>query len=262
VDRTVRWTIAEVPNPGERIQTVVAFNDAGDVLGSFAMGSRGIPVYAQNDGLYLASTSGFLLIGNVRGTKTYAGSFNNAGSIVATSWDPVWTNGQMRYDRTWFLYENGRITAELPAGSTLINNTGTIAGERLLSTDLQTYPGIYQAFVYANGVVTDIPRLPGGTSNSVAALNDGGEVAGTSEVDGARRGFIYSGGSVRDVGMLPGTVASRRPPSTMPVTSSAVPGPTTSNWMRRRSRSFTAMGSFTRCRCWGGGRVSPRRSTI
>jgi len=61
-----------------------------------------------------------------------------------------------------------------------------------------------RAVVYANGTVTDLGILPGGTSSIGLGINNSGQMAGYANTSGAERGFIYSDSAMTPLGSLTG----------------------------------------------------------
>lgn len=61
-----------------------------------------------------------------------------------------------------------------------------------------------RAALYANGTVTNLGTLPGGTTSVGLGINNSGQVVGYSNTSGAERGFIYSGGVMTPLGSLTG----------------------------------------------------------
>jgi probable HAF family extracellular repeat protein len=84
----------------------------------------------------------------------------------------------------------------LPAA---IDNAGRIAGQ---------VAG--RAFVQDGGMVRDLGTL-GGPASSAAAINDAGQIAGTSFVDGdVQHAFLYTDGVLQDIGSLGGAFTEAR----------------------------------------------------
>lgn len=61
-----------------------------------------------------------------------------------------------------------------------------------------------RAVLYANGTVTNLGTLPGGTTSVGLGINNSGQVVGYSNTSGAERGFIYSSGVMTPLGSLTG----------------------------------------------------------
>jgi probable HAF family extracellular repeat protein len=88
-----------------------------------------------------------------------------------------------------------------------INDSGQIVGNSALA------PGSadpVHAFLYQNGVMTDLGTLENSNGTSFAqAINNSGQIAGGSDgIPGGRRPFLYSGGQMTDLGTLPGYMGS------------------------------------------------------
>jgi probable HAF family extracellular repeat protein len=85
-----------------------------------------------------------------------------------------------------------------------INDAGQIVGRASLAGDLN-----YHAFLYENGVMTDLGTIGPGcsTGNSWAFdINDSGQIVGRTCSNGiAQRAFLRSGGTMLDLGTLGGT---------------------------------------------------------
>lgn len=83
-----------------------------------------------------------------------------------------------------------------------INHRGQIAG-RLVPG------GGDHAFLYSNGVVTDLGSLPGNNDSIAQGINSRGQVVGnTFGLNQPSRAFLYSDGVMRDIGSLAGGVTA------------------------------------------------------
>ncbi len=104
-----------------------------------------------------------------------------------------------------FLYTNGSFS-ELPPGIATaagINDGGQIVGQ--IKNDGSQRGPSPQAYLYSNGVVTNLGLLPGKTQSWAAAINNGGQVVGYSATDsGDAEAFLYNGGVMTGLGFLPG----------------------------------------------------------
>ena len=116
-----------------------------------------------------------------------------------------------------FLYSNGAMSdlGTLPGGTvygsiaTSINASGQVVGSSTGSFTVANV-GNQHAFLYSNGVMSDLGALPGsnynGTTDSGAtAINTSGQVVGASyTASGNLHAFLYSNGTMSDIGTLPG----------------------------------------------------------
>jgi probable HAF family extracellular repeat protein len=164
--------VTAIPRPSGAFSTEARdVNDSGDATGTFSFGT---------------STSAFLFrngaldaIGTLPGDDiSHARAINNVGQIVGTS-----IRQQPNLARP-FLYEEGEMRPLSDSfGSAFdINESGQVAG---------TYSD--HAFLYSNGVLTDLGALPGDTFSTALAMNNHGDVIGRS----GSRFFI-----VRDFAMM------------------------------------------------------------
>jgi probable HAF family extracellular repeat protein len=80
-----------------------------------------------------------------------------------------------------------------------VNDGGVVVGES------QDAAGRTHAFIWSNGVMTQLLAQPWITNSSAAAINNAGAVVGTANTaSGMLQGFILSGGVFTNLGVLPG----------------------------------------------------------
>lgn len=91
------------------------------------------------------------------------------------------------------------------SGATAINSAGTVVGT-------SSSPDGFRAFVYANGVMTNLGVLSAGTDNTSQAwsVNDAGQVVGVASTGTpfAVRAFLWQNGVMQNLGVLPNASAS------------------------------------------------------
>lgn len=147
-------------------------------------------------------------------SEAYATGYgiNNAGQVVGAS--------NILYSRTGalhhaFLYSGGAMRDLGTLGGRqsfafAINNAGQVAGysQTTIIPDTNPFndPAPYHAFLYSGGKMTDLGTL-GGANSYAYGINNGGHVAGASQLagDAATRAFVYSGGRMTALGTLGGT---------------------------------------------------------
>ncbi|MEO8754336.1 MAG: hypothetical protein ABI624_16830 [Casimicrobiaceae bacterium] len=80
-----------------------------------------------------------------------------------------------------------------------INSSGQVVGFR--DTDA-TGAAHRHAFLWAEGVLTDLGTLPGGTQSFARAINDSGKVVGSSNAAGgsAQHAVVFNAGTITDLG--------------------------------------------------------------
>jgi probable HAF family extracellular repeat protein len=89
---------------------------------------------------------------------------------------------------------------------TAINNRGQVVGWSDLPGDAfvnGTLTGTTHAFLWQNGVITDLGTLPGDTSSYAYGINDPGQVVGQScDQNGNCRAFLWNNGSMFNLNLI------------------------------------------------------------
>lgn len=125
--------------------------------------------------------------------EAVAADINTSGQVLLTA------------DGVTYIANAGALTP-IAAGSVgvngyALNDAGQIAG--WLSA------GGQHAFLYKDGVLTDLGTLPGGSSSYGYDINNKGQVVGTAmNSAGQFRAVLWSNGAIVDLGTLPGHTAS------------------------------------------------------
>jgi len=86
-----------------------------------------------------------------------------------------------------------------------INNRGQVVGISHTPDNSAIH-----AFIWSNGMMTDLGTLPGEAHSFAYGINEGGQVVGDSWTSGAGRAFLYSNGLMTDIGTLGGDTATAR----------------------------------------------------
>ncbi len=90
----------------------------------------------------------------------------------------------------------------------VMSDLGTLGGTSSFATDINNRGQVVgssdgRAFLYSDGAMTDIGIA--GQNSSAQAINDRGEIVGFSDSGGKTRAFLYSDGAVSDLGTLGGS---------------------------------------------------------
>ena len=181
--------------PGDTVSGAADINDKGQVVG------RSI-----NPGdwshAFLWANGTMTDLGNLGGipASAEAAGINNAGQIVG------WSINGSNYHRA-FLWENGTMK-DLGVGdswsqATAINGVGQVVGYYVTA-------GVYHAFLWQDGLTTDLSNLSGLPWSRATAINARGQVVGWSESgDGYyMHAFLWENGTMTDLGTLSGMLQS------------------------------------------------------
>lgn len=141
-------------------------------------GASAVPAIAD-------ASPGFRVVDLGLGDNSEAHAINDRGHVV----------GQR--DSRPFLWRDGQVTDLLPAGefgnATDINNNDEVVGDRN-----------GRAFLWRRGVLTDLGTLPGGSNSFATAINDRGDIVGSSNTALGPRAFRWRDGVLTDLGIIPG----------------------------------------------------------
>jgi probable HAF family extracellular repeat protein len=164
-----------------------AINSSGEVVGQASPDGAGVYAFSYSNGAMV--NIGYLPGAVTPGTFfSTAFGVNDSGQITGFSYGP---DGLCH----GFLYQNYAMT-DLGLGTGLaINAGGEITG--VLSTPQLAANGCPpggHAFLYANGTISDLGVLPGGSGSYGVAINASGQiVGGAGTAAGTTHGMFYNG---------------------------------------------------------------------
>ena len=174
--------------PGGHTATGIAqgINDAGQVVVQQVFsywddGSTDTRSYIWQDGVATELTS-------ATGGDTTVYAINNAGQTLIRAGTLFIRNS----DGTMIPIDNPTATSRVNPEA--INNNAEVVG-------YYNDDG-YKAFIWQDGVMTDLGHLPGGLTSRAHDINDSGQVVGYSEWIGGGGGFIWENGVMTNLGEL------------------------------------------------------------
>lgn len=203
-DRSVpSFMVTDLGTLGGNFSYASDINAAGQVVGTSLTASGSVHAFLWQNGTMID-------LGTLGVDHSVALGMNDAGQVVGTSLTgdgtdhgflltPEDTDGNGTPDR-WFRDANadGRNDLMLDLGPNTtaedVNNAGKVVGYS------GSPYGSTRAFVWQNGVTTDLGTL-GGSTSSATAINDAGQVTGVSRTaTGTRSAFLWQGGVMHDLG--------------------------------------------------------------
>ena len=179
--RQAQWTLVDVGTLGGPGSYGAAINNAGVVVGCADVAGSGTHAF-----VYQAGSMRDLGTGTASGDgNSCALAVNDQGVVAgraATGELVEWADGKV-------------IALGVKGNVTAINRTGTVVGSI-------NDGGATRAFMYRDGVVTDLGNLGTNASASSSAngINAVGQVVGNSN----NHAFLYENGAMRDLGTLGG----------------------------------------------------------
>jgi probable HAF family extracellular repeat protein len=186
--------LGTLPHGGD--SSARAINDQGQIVGESAHYTF-FPIHA-----FLLDNGVMTDLGALPGRNPFseASGINNHGQIIGDSGDVV------RFEFA-VLFSSGAIV-ELPT----LPGAGDNSSSAFAINDHGQIVGVSggHAFLFDNGVITDLGTLPGDASSQAAAINDHGQIVGTSSTaSGQTHAFLYENGVMTDLGTLPGDASSQ-----------------------------------------------------
>jgi probable HAF family extracellular repeat protein len=202
---------------------IYAITDLGALPGNSASKAYGLNNLGQAVGISDSGAAIATLFSN--GTATNMNTLNAnvsvatciSGSSQAAGYNIFYSNPNTTFRA--FLYGNGAMTdiqsdSLFPSGTLAhgINSSGTVVGQGWVNSSS------FHAFMYARGTMVDLGTFPGGIQAAASAINDVGQVVGTS--DGAiavskkttehfSHAFLYAYGKMVDLGIPSGATYSQ-----------------------------------------------------
>jgi probable HAF family extracellular repeat protein len=179
-------------------------NDAGQAAGDSSNPTAAIAT--------LFSGGKAISLGSLGGDVSLATGINSVGQITGRSTIP----GETEFHA--FVFTGGAMidihsAALFPAGTYAfgINKFGQVAGQGLVDSST------FHAFLYTGGRMFDLGTFPGGFQAAAYAINDAGQLVGTSEgtiaiskktVQSFAHAFLYENGKMLDLGVPAGATSS------------------------------------------------------
>jgi len=229
----LEYNIIDLGNLGGNNAFATQINELGQVTGEAELSDGSLRAFIWDNGI-------LQMLGTLGGSFSHTSPtrcINNLGHIVGKSnkSDQI-TNRGFFYDGTRF-WDVGTFGGKHSA-ATGINNLDQVVGtastagskshaflwENGSLTDLGTLPGAIeatanaindhgqivgsssgQAFLYENGIMIQLPTL-GGVGGAATDINTHGQVVGLSDIGpGVKHAFIYHNGTMTDIGTLSGS---------------------------------------------------------
>ena len=221
---------------GSAYSRATAINDRGQVVGW-----RGDDLGYRKGGAFLWDSGRFTTLGTLRGrTYSWARGVNERGQVVGESYSVDDAQDGLEVRTRAFLWQNGRkldlgvLPGTTESSAIAVNERGQVLG-----SSYSTNSGVERAFLRWNGKLVDLGELRpialndrgqviantvddgravlwqggkridlgslGGGSTVAAAINERGQVVGTSQTkSGASHAFLWQNGKMVDLGTLDG----------------------------------------------------------
>jgi probable HAF family extracellular repeat protein len=203
-----------------------AINERGQIVGTSDTG----------DGLwhaFLWEKGAMTDLGTLGGSHSSASAINKRGQIVGTSLTAsggqratLWEGGAVidlvgepsgasdinergqvvgGMGRHGFFWEKGVVSSLQPPGATWFSGPNDINERGQVALSEMTSTGEYRAYLWENGITTNLGTL-GGASSNARAINNRGQIVGRSQTaSGEFHGFLWENGVMTDLETLGGT---------------------------------------------------------
>lgn len=190
------YTLTDLGTLGGEYSRGMSINNLGQVTGvSSTAGTSDLRAFLYSDGVMSN-------LGTLGGSGSYGWGINDHGQVTGRA-DTLYyvphafsTNGSTMTDL-------GTMSNRLFGVGTGINNAGHVTGFAY-TTYAYTSSIPAHAFVYRDGVMTDLGTL-GGSESYGYGINDANEVTGQSSTStGQTHAFVHKNGSMLDLGTLGG----------------------------------------------------------
>jgi probable HAF family extracellular repeat protein len=155
---------------GERTEAV-AISERGQIVGSSETTSGAFHAFLWQAGKLTD-------LGTLGGNQSRAAAINERGQIVGRA-DTNAKDGNGDPVSHAFLWENGRMRDLGTLGGPGSSAEGINARGQIVGTAI-TADGRSHAFAWANGSITDLGTLPGHSTSAATAINDNGQIIGSS----------------------------------------------------------------------------------
>jgi probable HAF family extracellular repeat protein len=188
-------SIVVLPTLGGSVVQANALNAAGQITGvSFLAGDTAAHAFRYSAGTMTD-------LGTLGGDFSFGFAINASGQVAGQADLASSETRAVIYDGTTLLNLGtlGGSFSSAAANPGAINSAGAVVGDSLVTGD-----GAVESFLYANGVMTGLGDLGGGSSSGTA-INQNGNITGNSfNLVGENHAFFYSNGSMIDLGTLGG----------------------------------------------------------
>ena len=215
-----RWSIKEIPPSSSSLGTFYQdVNDAGDAISTYTIAINSNALITSGVGVAYADGR-VANLGTLQWNSAEGVAINNAGQLAITGRKSIVSASGPAYKMARAgLYTNGSIT-EVPAPTIAgidpatidvnameLNNSGKVVGYSQYTDTAGTT--LYRAFVFANGVRTDIAPVEGALSTRAYAISDTDIITGELHfADNTAKAFVYRAGVTTTLGTLPGYTSS------------------------------------------------------